>query len=66
MENHGAPEAGQLTTAWTRGCGERQRVAKERAALRVRSRAVQNEMDESGPAKDDRRDCRVDSRFCQF
>ena len=29
VENHRAPEAGQLPRAWTRGRRERQRVAKE-------------------------------------
>ena len=41
-EDHGAPEARQLPRAWTRG--RRERLAKERAAQRVRSWTVQNEM----------------------
>ena len=36
-EDHGAPEAGKLPKAWTRGCKERERVAKEQAAQGVRS-----------------------------
>ena len=43
LEDHGAPEAGQLPRAWTRII-ERQRVTKELAAQRVRSWTVQNEM----------------------
>ena len=42
-EDHGAPEAGQFPRAWT-SRRERQRVAKEQAAQRVRSWTVQNEM----------------------
>ena len=42
-EDHGAPEAGQLSRAWTRG-RKRQRVAKEREAQKVYSRTEQNEM----------------------
>ena len=41
-EDHGAPEARQLPKAWTRG--HRERLAKERAAQRVRSWTAQNEM----------------------
>ena len=41
-EDHGAPEAGQLPTAWT--TGRRQKIAKGRATQRVRSWTVQNEM----------------------
>ena len=43
-EHHPATETGQLPKALTRGRRERQRVAKERAAQRVRSWTVQNEM----------------------
>ena len=39
-ENYEAPEAGQLSSVWTRG----RRVAKERTAQRVCSWTVQNEM----------------------
>ena len=42
-EDHGSPEAGQLPKAWNRGRKEK-RVAKERAAQRVRSWTVQDEM----------------------
>ena len=42
-EDHGAPETGQLARAGP-GVIERQRVAKERAAQRVRSLTVRNEM----------------------
>ena len=43
-ENHGAPEPGQLSRTWKPEMIERQRVAKERAPLRVRSWTMQNEM----------------------
>ena len=43
-EDHGAPEAGKLRRAWTRGRAETERRQKERAAQRVRSWTVQNEM----------------------
>ena len=42
-EDHRAPKAGHLPRAWTRGRRET-RVAKERAAQRVRNWTVQNEM----------------------
>ena len=42
-EDHGAPETGQLPRARLEVI-KRQRVAKERAAQRVRSLTVQNEM----------------------
>ena len=41
-EDHRAPEAGQLPRAWIRG--RKDRVAKERAAQRVRSWKVQNKL----------------------
>ena len=42
-EDHGAPEAGQLPMACTRGRKKRERIPKKRAAQRVRSWKVQNE-----------------------
>ena len=42
-EDHGAPETGQLPRAGPEVI-ERQRVAEERVAQRVRSLTVQNEM----------------------
>ena len=42
-EDHGAPETGQLNRAWIEVV-KRQRVAKKRAAQRVCSWTVQNEM----------------------
>ena len=42
-EDHGAPKAGKLPKVWTEVV-ERQRVAKERAAQRVRSWTIENEM----------------------
>ena len=43
VEDHEAPVAGQLPRAWIEVV-QRQRVAKELAAQRVRSWTVQNEM----------------------
>ena len=42
-ENHGAPEAGQLSMAWTRGRKEIESCQRTSGA-RVHNRTVQNEM----------------------
>ena len=42
-EHHGAPEARQLFSTWTRNCKET-KSCQERAVQRVRSCTVQNEM----------------------
>ena len=62
-EDHGAPEAGELSMVWTRDRREtksRQRVSGAKSPLLDSA-----EWDEKYPGTDVRRRCMKDSRFCQ-
>ena len=62
-EDHGAPEAGQLSRVWTRGRREtesRQRVSGVKSPLLDSA-----ERDERCPGTSVHRRCRKDSQFCQ-